>query len=98
MYPSSVVHTGVKSLGCENRIAQPSPIHSCNRIVPCVVSAVKSGASSFMRRAIFISSISYEYQNIWHTKEALGSASSGYISILRPAHSDQHQPSPIADL
>jgi hypothetical protein len=26
--PSSVVHTGVKSFGCENRIAQPSPIHS----------------------------------------------------------------------
>src|SRR5262245_46598802 len=50
MYPSSVVHTGVKSLGCENRIAQPSPIHSWKRIVPCVVSAVKSGASSFMRR------------------------------------------------
>jgi len=28
MTPSSVVHTGVKSFGCEKRIAQPSPIHS----------------------------------------------------------------------
>ena len=28
MYPSSVVHTGVKSFGCENIIAQLSPIHS----------------------------------------------------------------------
>jgi len=26
--PSSVVHTGAKSLGCENKIAQPLPIHS----------------------------------------------------------------------
>src|SRR6185436_14248389 len=49
MYPSSVVHTGVKSFGCENRIAQPSPIHSWKRIGPWVVSAVKSGASSPMR-------------------------------------------------
>src|SRR6266568_9096055 len=53
MYPSSVVHTGVKSLGCENRIAHLSPIHSWNRILPSVVSAVKSGASSPMRIAIF---------------------------------------------
>jgi hypothetical protein len=28
MYPSSVVHTGVKSFGCEKRIAQWSPIQS----------------------------------------------------------------------
>src|SRR5882762_9005383 len=49
MYPSSVVHTGVKSFGCENRIAHPSPIHSWRLIVPCVVSAVKFGASSFIR-------------------------------------------------
>src|SRR5256885_7997342 len=53
MYPSSVVHTGVKSLGCENRIAHLSPIHSWKRIFPSVVSAVKSGASSPMRIAIF---------------------------------------------
>src|SRR5258706_10837199 len=53
MYPSSVVQTGVKSLGCENRIAHLSPIHSWKRIFPSVVSAVKSGASSPMRTAIF---------------------------------------------
>ena len=35
--PSSVVHTGVKSLGCENRIAQPLPIQSWNLIGPWVV-------------------------------------------------------------
>src|SRR5208337_2307073 len=50
--PSSVVQTGVKSLGCENRIAHPSPIHSWKWIVPCVVSAVKSGAVSLIRRDI----------------------------------------------
>src|ERR1700741_2332705 len=49
MYPSSVVHTGVKSLGCENKMAQPLPIHSWKLIVPCEVSAVKLGASSFIR-------------------------------------------------
>src|SRR6185436_5782168 len=48
-YSSSVVHTGVKSLGWENRIAQPFPIHSWKLIVPWVVSAVKFGASSLMR-------------------------------------------------
>src|SRR5579863_3932462 len=48
MVPSSVVHTGVKSLGCENRTAQPSPIQSWKWIVPCVVSAVKSGATSLI--------------------------------------------------
>src|ERR1700687_574697 len=53
MYPSSVVQTGVKSFGWENRIAHPFPIHSWKRIVPSVVSAVKSGASSPMRIAIF---------------------------------------------
>src|SRR5579863_8099460 len=49
MYPNSVVHTGVKSLGCENRMAQPSPIHSWKLILPCEVSAVKLGASSLIR-------------------------------------------------
>src|SRR5579864_6948455 len=49
MAPSSVVQTGVKSLGWENKIAQPFPIHSWKRMVPCVVSAVKSGAVSLMR-------------------------------------------------
>ena len=47
------MHTGVKSFGCENRIAQPSPIQSWNVIFPCVVSAVKLGASLLMRSAIF---------------------------------------------
>src|SRR6516225_11713800 len=46
MYPSSVVHTGVKSLGCEKRIAHESPIHEWKRIRPSVVSAMKSGAVS----------------------------------------------------
>src|SRR5436189_5452547 len=46
IYPSSVVHTGVKSFGCENRIAHESPIQSWKRIRPSVVSASKSGAVS----------------------------------------------------
>src|SRR5919106_2409802 len=52
MYPSSVVQTGVKSLGCEKRIAQPSPIHSWKLMVPWVVSAVKFGASLLILSAI----------------------------------------------
>ena len=44
------MQTGVKSFGCENRIAQPSPIHSWKLMAPWVVSAVKSGASSLMRK------------------------------------------------
>src|SRR5947209_16658448 len=52
MYPSSVVQTGVKSFGWENRIAQPLPIQSWKLMVPCVVSAVKFGASSLMRSDI----------------------------------------------
>src|SRR5437667_6784958 len=46
IYPSSVVHTGVKSLGCENSTAQESPIQSWKLIGPSVVSALKSGAVS----------------------------------------------------
>src|SRR5690348_4600189 len=42
--PSSVVQTGVKSLGCENNSAQLLPIQSWNLIFPSVVSASKSGA------------------------------------------------------
>src|SRR5919197_728390 len=56
MYPSSVVHTGVKSFGCENNTAQPSPTHSWKRIRPSVVSASKSGAVSPIFRAISSSS------------------------------------------
>src|SRR4029077_20625017 len=44
--PSSVVQTGVKSLGCENSIAQPLPIQSWNLTLPSVVSASKSGATA----------------------------------------------------
>src|SRR5262245_6290154 len=46
MYPSSVVQTGVKSFGCENKTAHLSPIQSWKRIRPSVVSASKSGAIS----------------------------------------------------
>src|SRR5213078_1031014 len=52
MYPSSVVQTGVKSLGCENRTAHESPIQSWKLIVPSVVSASKSGAVSPIVRAM----------------------------------------------
>src|SRR5262249_45905014 len=48
MYPSSVVQTGVKSFGCEKRIAQESPIQSWKLISPSVESAVKSGAMSLI--------------------------------------------------
>src|SRR5947207_14985574 len=53
MYPSSVVHTGVKSRGCENRTAHESPIQSWNRIRPSVVAASKSGAVSPIVNAMF---------------------------------------------
>src|SRR6266540_4183135 len=54
MYPSSVVHTGVKSRGCEKSTAQESPIQSWKRIRPSVVSASKSGAVSPICKAIFL--------------------------------------------
>src|ERR1041385_578694 len=44
--PSSVAHTGVKSLGCENSTPQLLPRYWWKLIGPSVVSAVKSGASS----------------------------------------------------
>src|SRR3984885_10124048 len=60
--PSSVVQTGVKSFGWEKRTAQLSPIHSWKWIVPCVVSAVKSGATSLIRSDIFdLPSVSYAH-------------------------------------
>src|SRR5262249_43843522 len=46
--PSSVVHTGVKSFGCENSTVQLLPIQSWKRILPSVVSASKSGAISLI--------------------------------------------------
>src|SRR6266508_2750047 len=54
MYPSSVVQTGVKSLGWEKSTPQELPSHSWNRIFPCVVSASKSGAVSPILRVIVI--------------------------------------------
>ena len=50
--PSSVVHTGVKSFGCEKSTAQLSPFQSWKLIGPSVLSAVKSGASSPRRIAM----------------------------------------------
>src|SRR6266850_6188113 len=55
MVPSSVVHTGVKSLGWENRIAHLSPIHLWKSIGPSVVCAWKLGASSPIRNAMGVS-------------------------------------------
>src|SRR5687767_12191716 len=52
MVPSSVVHTGVKSFGCENRTTHLSPIHSWKSIGPSVVRAWKFGVGSPMRSAI----------------------------------------------
>src|SRR5579862_7930492 len=50
--PSSVVQTGVKSFGCENKSAQLLPIQSWNLILPSVVCASKSGATAPIWRAI----------------------------------------------
>src|SRR5258706_2061564 len=52
MYPSSVVHTGVKSFGWEKSTPHDDPSHSLKRIRPSVVSASKSGARSPICRAI----------------------------------------------
>src|SRR3954465_14172721 len=46
MWPVSVVHTGVKSFGCEKSTPQESPSHSWKWIGPSVVCASKSGAVS----------------------------------------------------
>src|SRR6185369_17563958 len=53
--PSSVVQTGVKSLGWENRMPQPLPRYSWNLILPSVESCSKSGAVSPSRRAMISS-------------------------------------------
>src|ERR1700736_4847879 len=50
--PSSVVQTGGKSFGCENKSAQLLPIQSWNLILPSVVSASKSGATAPIWSAI----------------------------------------------
>src|SRR5688572_5590079 len=57
MYPSSVVHTGVKSLGCEKITAHELPIQSWNLMRPSVVSASKLGATSPMRRLMCASCV-----------------------------------------
>ena len=67
--PSSVVHTGVKSLGWEKNRAHPSPIHSWKLILPSVVSAVKSGAVSLIRRAI---AASCRFRSVASLSVALG--------------------------
>src|SRR6266702_1624284 len=50
--PSSVVQTGVKLAGCENRTPQLSPSHSWNLMRPMLDSCSKSGATSPRRRLI----------------------------------------------
>src|SRR5688572_14220856 len=84
MAPSSVVHTGVKSLGCENRTAQPLPIQSWKLIVPSVVSAVKFGASSPKRNGI-VASVGLESR--WFPQEnGVGRRYRGKIPDGRNAH------------
>ena len=80
---SSVAHTGVKSLGCEKSMAQPSPIHSWKLTVPSLVSAVKSGASSLIRSDIFCSSFAQSVLERYPL--AAGSREAGYEdSYARP--------------
>ncbi len=55
MVPSSVVQTGVKSLGWEKSTAHLSPIHWWKSIWPSVVWAWKLGAVSPMRSAMGVS-------------------------------------------
>ena len=50
--PSSVVHTGVKSPGCEKSTDHDPPMYSCHDSEPAVESAVKSGTTSPRRSAI----------------------------------------------
>ena len=51
------MQTGVKSFGCEKSTAYPSPTHSWKLIGPAVVSAVKSGAVSLMRKLMLVISL-----------------------------------------
>src|SRR5689334_17892790 len=55
--PSSVVHTGVKSAGCENSTPQLSPSHLWKLIGPSLDSWVKSGAVSPRRSDMVFSSL-----------------------------------------
>src|SRR5687767_2644081 len=61
-WPSSVGQTGLKFFGWEKRIAQPLPIHSWKLILPCVVSAVKSGTSLLILSAMTTSVIGETYR------------------------------------
>src|SRR5579875_101616 len=54
--PSSVVQTGVKAFGCENRTPQELPSQSWNLIFPSVVCASKLGAVSPIRNDMEASS------------------------------------------
>src|SRR6476619_6354902 len=64
MYPSSVVQTGVKSFGCENKMAHESPSQSWNRMRPSLVSVSKSGAVS----PIFMFSFLFCSQRLFQTQ------------------------------
>src|SRR5450432_1015453 len=57
--PSSVVHTGVKSFGCENKIPQLLPSHWWKAMGPSVDSWLKSGAMLPMCRLMVFSSVSH---------------------------------------
>src|SRR5712691_12093938 len=47
---NSVVHTGVKSAGCENSNTHLPALVNCERVIsPWVLIALKSGAGSLMR-------------------------------------------------
>ena len=48
------MHTGVKSFGWENSTAHELPIQSWNLMLPCVVSASKSGAVSPILSVILV--------------------------------------------
>src|ERR1700730_7646834 len=81
--PSSVVHTGVKSFGCENRTAQESPIHSWKRIFPWLVCASKSGAVSpiFIEFAPFSLVENYPFDQ--HT-QLISNGSSDHVLFVLP--------------
>src|SRR5262245_49514165 len=96
--PSSVVQTGVKSLGCENSTPQLLPRYWWNEIGPSVVSAVKSGASSpscsamiALRDCVLISVLADARKTGKHTghqiarsfRRARGGAGSGFLSVIR---------------
>jgi hypothetical protein len=80
--PSSVVHTGVKSFGCENSTAHESPIQSWNEIFPSVVSASKSGAVSPIVRVIPVLLHVECYPRVGRSRPAVSSPDAADRSIL----------------